>query len=211
METHPNFRQANKAETRKILLQTALELFAEKGFEKTRAGDIATKAGVAVGTIYLHFGDKEGLLRAILEDIAEVIYVRVQGVYQQHPAASPEALARLHIEQIVQYVEENRKLAPFVLTYALGRHPVGAQIIDLMVSQVEESLRLGQMAGIYRTDINLPLAARAEGNLNLGLISWWIEHPTLATRAEVVDTLVKFRLSGLYAPAAAPGASEREG
>jgi AcrR family transcriptional regulator len=188
-------------ETRKILLQVALELFAEKGFEKTHASEIAQKARVAVGTIYLHFGNKEGLLRAILVDVADTIYVLVKEVYEQHPSAPPDALARMHIEQIVQYVEENRKLAPFVLGYALSRHPIGTQIIDLMISQVEESIRLGQAAGIYRTDILLPLAARAEGHMNLGLISWWIEHPTLATRDEIVDTLVKFRLSGLYPPA----------
>ena len=183
------------------MLQVALELFAEKGFEKTHASEIAQKARVAVGTICLHFGNKEGLLRAILVDVADTIYVLVKEVYEQHPSAPPDALARMHIEQIVQYVEENRKLAPFVLGYALSRHPIGTQIIDLMISQVEESIRLGQAAGIYRTDILLPLAARAEGHMNLGLISWWIEHPTLATRDEIVDTLVKFRLSGLYPPA----------
>jgi hypothetical protein len=37
--------------------------------------------------------------------------------------------------------------------------------------------------------------------MNLGLIAWWIENPALATRAEIIDTLVKFRLSGLHAPA----------
>jgi AcrR family transcriptional regulator len=200
-QTKLNLRQASKLETRNTLLQVALELFAEKGFEKTRTSEIAEKAGVAVGTIYLHFGDKEGLLRAILVNIADVIYARVKEVYEQHPSAPPEALARMHIEQIVQYVEENRKLAPFVLGYALSRHPVGAQIIDLMVSQVEESIRQGQAVGVYRTDIILPLVARAEGHMNLGLISWWIEHPALATRDEIVDTLAKFRLSGLYAPA----------
>jgi TetR/AcrR family transcriptional regulator, fatty acid metabolism regulator protein len=203
MEMHnkPTLREAGKSETRRLLFQVALELFAEKGFEKTRASEIAEKAGVAVGTIYLHFGSKEGLLRAILVHVADDIYARVKEVYEQNPSAPPEALARMHIEQIVQSVEENRKLASFVLGYALSRHPVGAQIIDLMVSQVEQGIRQGQATGIYRTDILLPLAARAEGHMNLGLISWWIEHPTLATRDEIVDTLVKFRLSGLYAPA----------
>lgn len=198
-QTNPNSRQVIKLETRNTLLQVALDLFAEKGFEETHASEIAEKAGVAVGTLYLHFGNKEGLLRAILENVADTIYARVKEVYEQNPSAPPEVLARMHIEQIVQYVEENRKLAPFVLGYALSRHPVGAKIIDLMVKQVEESIRMGQLAEIYRTDIILPLAARAESHMNLGLIAWWIEHPKLATRDEIIDTLVKFRLSGLYA------------
>lgn len=197
-KTELSFRQTNKLETRNSLLQVALDLFVEKGFEATRASEIAQKAGVAVGTIYLHFGDKEGLLSAILMGLADAIYIRVKEVYESHPAAPPEDLARMHIEQIIQYVEENQTLAPFVLGYALSRHPVGAKIIDFMVSQIEENIRQGQAAGIYRTDINPHLAARAEAHMNLGLISWWVEHQDRAARNEIVNTLVKFRLSGLY-------------
>jgi len=191
-------RQASKLETRNSLLQVALELFVEKGFEATRASEIAQKAGVAVGTIYLHFGDKDGLLSAILVDLADDIYTRVKEVYLKHPSASPEVLARMHIEQLIQYTEENQKIAPFVLDIALSHHPVGVKIIDFMVSQIEENIRQGQAAGIYRTDILPSLAARAEAHMNLGLISWWIEHQDLITRDDIVDTLVKFRLSGLY-------------
>jgi len=199
-QTDLSVRQASKLETRNSLLQVALELFVEKGFEATRANEIAQKAGVAVGTIYLHFGDKDGLLSAILMNLADEIYTRVRAVYEKHPSTRPEELARMHIEQIIQYIEENQKIAPFVLDYALSHHPVGVKIIDFIVNQIEENIRQGQAAGIYRSDMLPPLAARAEAHMNLGLISWWIEHQDLITRDEIVDTLVKFRLSGLYAP-----------
>jgi len=198
-QTDLSVRQASKLETRNSLLQVALELFVEKGFEATRANEIAQKAGVAVGTIYLHFGDKEGLLSAILVGLADDIYTRVKEVYEKHPSASPENLARMHIEQLIQYVEENQMIAPFVLNFALSHHPVGVKIIDFIVNQIEENLHQGQKVGIYRTDILPSLAARAEAHMNLGLITWWIEHQDLITRDEIVDTLVKFRLSGLYA------------
>jgi len=202
METQNDLsvRQASKLETRNTLLDVALELFVENGFETTGTSEIAQKAGVAVGTIYLHFGDKEGLLSAILVNLADSIYIRVKEVYEKHPSASPEDLARMHIEQLIQYTEENQKIAPFVLGYTLSNHPVGVKIINFMVSQIEENIRQGQAAGIYRTDIHPNLAARAEAHMNLGLISWWIEHQDIATRDEIIDTLVKFRLSGLYAP-----------
>ena len=63
--TRPNSsktRQDSKAETRRLLMKAGRDLFAEKGFTETYAGEIAQRAGMAVGTIYLHFGDKEGLL-----------------------------------------------------------------------------------------------------------------------------------------------------
>jgi AcrR family transcriptional regulator len=46
-----------------------MELFARKGYEATSIADIAEAAGVAVGTVYRVFGDKQGLLRAIHEEL----------------------------------------------------------------------------------------------------------------------------------------------
>ena len=198
-ENDLSVRQVSKLETRNSLLEVSLELFVENGFDTTGTNEIAQKAGVAVGTIYLHFGDKEGLLSAILENLADSIYVRVQEVYEKHPTARPEDLARMHIEQLIQYAEENQKIAPFVLGYVQSNHPVGVKIVDFIVSQIEENIRQGQEAGIYRSDIQPLLAARAEANMNLGLISWWVNHQENVGRDEIIDTLVKFRLSGLHA------------
>jgi AcrR family transcriptional regulator len=193
-----NLRQAGKVETHSALLRSALELFVEKGFENTRISEIAAAAGVAVGTIYLHFGDKEGLLYAILVAVADEIYARVKSVYTAGESDLPEVAAHRHIEKIVEYVEENQRYAPFVFEYAFNQRRTGGRVVDLIVSQVEESIRLCQRVGIYRADIQPLLAARAEVSMNLGLISWWVNHPELAGRAEIIDTLVKFRLSGLH-------------
>jgi AcrR family transcriptional regulator len=199
VESDLNQRQIGKLKTRQDLLDAALELFAEKGFANTHASAIAERAGVAVGTIYLHFGSKNGLLRELLVEIANEIHARVESVYTTRPTDPPEELARAHIEAMVQYIEENRQYAPFVLGYALSRHPIGTHILDLMIGQVEAHIREGQEAGSYRADIDPHLAARAEGSMNLGRLSWWAENPTLATREEIIDTLAKIRLSGLHA------------
>ena len=49
------------------LLAAALELFVEKGFAATRLTDVAARAGVAKGTLYLYFDSKEALFRAVVE------------------------------------------------------------------------------------------------------------------------------------------------
>ncbi len=190
-------RQASKAETRRLLMAAGRALFAEKGFAETYAGEIAQRAGVAVGTIYLHFGDKEGLLREILLEAVNEIHERVKQVYQK-PSADMQELAWGHIEAIVQYVEENYCLAGFVMNLILARHPAAMPMIDQAIGQVEQSIREGTRYGIFRQDINPHLAARAEVNMNLGLLAWWAEDPSRATREEIIDTLTKFRLSGLH-------------
>jgi AcrR family transcriptional regulator len=197
-ENSSKTRQASKAETRRLLMAAGRELFAEKGFTETYAGEIAQRAGVAVGTIYLHFGDKEGLLREILLEAANEIYARVQQVYLD-PPADMQALARAHIEAILQYVEENHRLAGFVIEMILSRHPAAVPMIDRAVGQVEEGIRLGAQYGVYRQDIDPRLAAHAEVYMNLGLLAWWAEDPTRASREAVIETLTKFRLSGIHA------------
>jgi AcrR family transcriptional regulator len=192
-----NQRQLNKLETRKLLLNAGLDLFVEHGFEETHAIAIAQKAGVAVGTLYLHFGDKEGLLREILLQAALELHDRVLQVYL-HPPSDPEELARAHIEAMVKYIEENRKEARFMLGYAVQHNSVSAGVIDQMVAQIEQSLRTGAEWGVYRSDIDPALAARAEANMNLGLLSWWTEDPRRASREQIIETLTKFRASGLH-------------
>lgn len=53
---------------RQAILTAARRLFIEKGFEKTTLSDIIAVAGGSRATLYEHFGDKEGLFRAIMEE-----------------------------------------------------------------------------------------------------------------------------------------------
>jgi AcrR family transcriptional regulator len=53
-------------ERRAAILAAALEEFAARGFAATRLDDVARRAGVAKGTIYLHFRDKESLFQELV-------------------------------------------------------------------------------------------------------------------------------------------------
>jgi AcrR family transcriptional regulator len=53
--------------TETTILTAAEEVFAEQGIEGARVGDVAHRAGVAVGTLYNHFGDRAALLVALFE------------------------------------------------------------------------------------------------------------------------------------------------
>lgn len=59
-------RQRRKADRRQELLDAALSLFVDKGFAATRAEEVAERAGVAKGTLYLYYPSKEELLKAVI-------------------------------------------------------------------------------------------------------------------------------------------------
>ena len=50
------------------LLTAALELFVEKGFAATRAEEVAQRAGVSKGTLFLYYATKEELFKAVVRD-----------------------------------------------------------------------------------------------------------------------------------------------
>ncbi len=61
-------RQRRKEARPQELLQAALELFVEKGFAGTRSEEVALRAGVAKGTLYLYYPSKEDLLKAVVRE-----------------------------------------------------------------------------------------------------------------------------------------------
>lgn len=64
----PARRQRRKEARPAELAAAALSLFIEKGFAATRLDEVATRAGVSKGTLYLYFDSKEALFRAVIED-----------------------------------------------------------------------------------------------------------------------------------------------
>src|SRR5690349_20372311 len=59
-------RAERAAERRQAIIEAAMEEFISRGFAATRLDDVARRAGVAKGTIYLHFKDKESMFEELV-------------------------------------------------------------------------------------------------------------------------------------------------
>ena len=66
--THPHKRERRKEARPGELLEAALDLFVEKGFAATRAEEVAARAGVSKGTLFLYFPSKEELFKAVVRE-----------------------------------------------------------------------------------------------------------------------------------------------
>lgn len=84
-------RDRQRLETRQRLYDTALEEFRRRGFEAVQVEEIVRAAGVARGTFYLHFQNKEDLLRAFRASVEEQIRDRLEGLPRPR---SPRELVR---------------------------------------------------------------------------------------------------------------------
>ena len=75
-------RAVRAAARRQAILDAALDEFAAQGFAATRLDDVAKRAGVAKGTIYLHFRDKETLFQEIIRSVLSPVVTTVESAMQ---------------------------------------------------------------------------------------------------------------------------------
>jgi AcrR family transcriptional regulator len=61
-------RQARAEQSRRQVLDAALQLFSTQGYRGTNVREIADKAKVSTGNVYHHFEDKEAIFRALLDE-----------------------------------------------------------------------------------------------------------------------------------------------
>jgi AcrR family transcriptional regulator len=97
-------RAERAAERRDAIIEAAMEEFITRGFAATRLDDIARRAGVAKGTIYLHFKDKESMFEELIRTAIVPLVSRL-GAAPLRPDASArdmiEAFVKTFIEQVV--------------------------------------------------------------------------------------------------------------
>ncbi len=71
-------RTGRRGERRGDILAAALEEFSARGFAETRLDDVAQRAGVAKGTIYLYFRDKESLFQELVRAMVGPLVSRIE-------------------------------------------------------------------------------------------------------------------------------------
>lgn len=77
------------------LVAAALELFVEKGYAGTRLEDVATRAGVSKGTLYLYFENKEDLFKAVIRESIVARLSETADEAMRYVGPSDELLRRL--------------------------------------------------------------------------------------------------------------------
>lgn len=88
-------RQRRKEARPAELMAVALELFVEKGFAGTRLDDVAARAGVSKGTLYLYFDSKEALFKAVIQEGIVPVLEQGAGMVDQFQGSAAELLRAL--------------------------------------------------------------------------------------------------------------------
>lgn len=146
-------RQNNK---RELITEAAIAVFAEKGYRSARVADVAKRAGVADGTIYLYFKNKEDLLLSIFEEkmglLLDQLRTDLDGV--DCPLDKMRIYVRHHFEQLRTqpllaqvFQVELRQSHKFLREY---RPEPLWEYLNVFGDAVKD----GQARGLIRSDVN---------------------------------------------------------
>ncbi len=86
-------RSARKAQTRSRLLAAAARVYARRGFNGATLDEVASEAGLSKGAVYAHFGSKENLLVALMEEYLAAQIAEQVGLFDQDRALAERPLA----------------------------------------------------------------------------------------------------------------------
>jgi AcrR family transcriptional regulator len=112
-------RKARSAARRDAILAAALEEFSARGFEATRLDDVAKRADVAKGTIYLYFRDKESLFQELIRTMLTPLVGTIEAMGETDLPVS--MLADRIVDLFVREVYETRRKDVIRLMISEGR------------------------------------------------------------------------------------------
>lgn len=144
-------RKLRSTERRDVILSAALDEFSSRGFEAARLDDVARRAGVAKGTIYLYFRDKESLFQELVRAMLTPLVGTIEALGQAD-APLPVLADRL-VELFVREVYETRRRDVIRLMISEGRRfPKLAEfyyeeVLSRIISAVRTLLRRAAARG----------------------------------------------------------------
>lgn len=198
VKTKPASTAAGKSEKHHRILEAAIAVIAQKGFFQARVAEIAERAGVADGTIYLYFKNKEQILMAAIDSAFSAFLARARVEAQDHSLSPEERLRRLaHLH--LQTLGSNRDLALVFQTELRQSARILEQFTKTRLVEyfalIRGVVREGQQAGEFRCDVAEKIAANCFfGALDEMVTSWMLSenpYPLAGAADAVLDVIVR--------------------
>ena len=108
VDTRPETRRRRKAERPKEILEAAFEEFSRNGYAAATLEQVAERAGVTKGTIYVYFENKEHLFISMVHELMKVTLDTVHEMFERHEGSTADLL-RAQFSYIYQNIVEDRR------------------------------------------------------------------------------------------------------
>jgi len=162
--------ERRRLQTRNLLIQTALQLILEEGYDTITIQDITDRADLGRGTFYLHFKDKEDLVWTAFRGL----FLKLeQEAHQQLDRRMPQ-VEYYGLLNIFRHAEKNRDLYR-VMFGGQGSAMLTARVQDFMAEEFLFDIRNAPES----PEMNFNIPHEVEAQMLAGVISrlifWWLE------------------------------------
>jgi AcrR family transcriptional regulator len=159
-------RAERAAERRGAIIEAAMDEFIARGFAATRLDDVARRAGVAKGTIYLHFKDKESMFEELIRTAIVPMISRLWGA-PPRPGTSVRDMVEGFAKTFIEEVATTRR----------------GDLVRLIVA---EGPRFPAVADFYYREVVSRGLAGMRALIELGINSGEIQHKNLARFPQIM-------------------------
>ena len=184
---------------KQILLDAAVKTFARTGYHRTRVADIAREAGVADGTVYIYFENKEDILVSLFQDLM-IRFV--------------DDLC----SELIQCGDANEKLKAIISYHltTLGNRPEQAKVTQIELRQIdqtinegiskpllsyfkliEEVIDEGKEQGLYRQNLNTRTARKVVFGGIDEVVTCWVMSGKPYNLADLKESVFELLIRGL--------------
>ena len=200
MSTTPRKRLTGE-ERRAAILDSALSVFAQRGYHASSIDDIARDGGISKALIYEHFASKQDLYAELLEQHAGVLFSALSEAISE---VGRSASARLVVgfDAFYGFVEEHR--VAWRMLFREATDPEAVAVLDRVTAEVTAFVAglIAEDPGTRRGDDDEAREHRVQvlAQLLVGavqsLASWWADHEELPRR-RIVEMTMDFAWLGL--------------
>lgn len=200
--------RTSRAEKARAILRAAAKVFAQSGYFNAKVSDVAREAGVADGTVYLYFKNKDDLLSSIFSTAMEEFLTRARAELAEvlDPGERLRRFAHLHLTLLeqerdmavvfqVELRQSTKFMEQFSTTYLADYFKVIREIIED-----------GQRRGLFRAQLNPQVVTKVIfGALDEMATNWILSHNQYKLTA-MVEPVLDILLNGVSsAPTPANG------
>jgi AcrR family transcriptional regulator len=130
----PETRRRRKAERPQEIMEAAFAEFSRNGYATTTLDQIAERAGVTKGTIYVYFENKEHLFISMVREITKTTFDTVQEMFESHEGSTAELL-RAQFSFFYQHIVEDRRRRD-VLRMLIAEAPRFPELADRYYQEI---------------------------------------------------------------------------
>lgn len=183
------------------IINAATRLFAEKGYAGTSTAEIVSAAGVTKPMVYYYFGDKEGLFRAVMDQVNRRLREGFAGIEARKlaPREALIAIADLMFETTRESPTTSR--LQFASYYGPGEGEV-SKILEVGPMTTYEAIRKvvteGEQAGVLSGDV-FQITCSIQGTINLYIMAHLSRPQVVPLEAGFASQVIQLLMDGIGA------------